>query len=297
MDELHFSGKVVVVTGASSGFGRGLALGFATRGASVMAVARRAGLLNELSVEAAADGHRIHVRPTDVGKPEEMEKLMEETLAAFGHVDVWINNAGVGAVGPFEQIPLEENARVIQTDLMGTLYGSHHALAHFRKRGLGTLINVASIAGKLPMPYWAAYCAAKFGIVGLSDSLRQEIRQEQQQDIHVCTVMPMAMDTPFFEHMANHSGHAATPVPPLYDPQMVIDAILALATRPQPEIIVGTAGRLINALHQLAPASTETLMGAQTRHAQLNAPPAGNTSGAVLQPMHSGTQVNGGLRS
>lgn len=99
---------------------------------------------------------------------------------------------------------------MIRTDLLGAVYGSHLAMSHFRERGPGTLINVASVIGKIPAPLYASYVASKFGIVGLCDALRQELTAEKVTDIRVCTVMPMAHDTEFFEHAGNYTGAPAT---------------------------------------------------------------------------------------
>ena len=138
-------------------------------------------------------------------------------LGEFGRIDVWVNNAGAGAIGRFEDVPLEDHVKVIQTDLLGTLYGSYFAMTQFRRQGQGTLIDVASVIGKVPSPYFASYAAAKHrGVVGLSASLRQELEQDKIDTIRVCTVMPTTFDTPFFEHAAQYSGKQASPIPPTY---------------------------------------------------------------------------------
>ena len=108
-----------------------------------------------------------------------VENLARQAIGRFGHFDVWINDAGVAAIGRFDQVPLEDHDQVIKTDLLGTIYGSHLALKHFRERNAGILINVASAIGKIPAPLYASYAAAKFGIVGLSDALRQELGEEK----------------------------------------------------------------------------------------------------------------------
>ena len=154
MTSQNMTGKVIVITGASSGFGKGTALKFATAGASVVLAARREQLLDELVQECeAAGGHAISV-PTDVSQAIEVEQLGQAAIARFGHINIWINNAGVGTLGRFEEIPLTDHQQVIQTDLLGTLYGSYFAMRHFRERGSGTLINLASGLAKVPSPYY-----------------------------------------------------------------------------------------------------------------------------------------------
>lgn len=204
MADKELSGKVVVITGASSGFGRGAALKFAQAGASVVVSARREPLLDELVNECESAGGRTLAIAADVSSREDVEELANAAILQFGHLDVWVNNAGTGALGRFEEIPLEEHEQVIRTDLLGTVYGSYLALQQFRKQGAGTLINVSSVIGKVPSPYFASYAAAKRGVVGLSAAIRLALEEGKAENIHVCTVMPTSMDTPFFEHAAQH---------------------------------------------------------------------------------------------
>jgi len=131
--------------------------------------------------------------------------------------------------------------------------------------------------------------------VGLCGALRQELRENNVDYIHICTVMPMAMDTPFFEHASNYTGHEATPIPPLYDPQKVIDTIVRLSTDPEDEVIVGVAGKIAAVAHSIAPGLTENLMAMQTQKSQIeNAPLAEFSPGSVREPMSTGTDVSGG---
>lgn len=296
MAEQNLSGKVVVITGASSGFGKGAALKFAQAGASVVLAARREELLNELAAECESAGGRALAVPTDVGEQEESEQLARKALSQFGRIDVWVNNAGAGALGRFEEVPLAEHVQVIKTDLLGTIYGSYFALRQFRQQGFGTLINVSSVIGKVPAPYFASYAAAKHGVVGLSAALRQELEEDKVDDaIHVCTVMPTSMDTPFFEHAANYTGHESVPIPPVYDAEKVVDVIVRLATDPEDEVSVGASGKFMTFAHQMAPGLVEAMMRRQTKKAQMEeAQPAAATAGAVRQPSGSGTEVGGG---
>jgi len=287
--------RVVVITGASSGFGRGAALAFAERGAKVVAVARRKRALKELEKHCRKLGTRILILDTDVSNAEEVEKLTSRAIREFGKIDVWVNNAGVGAVGRFDEIPLEEHEQLIRTNLLGTLYGSYFALREFRKRGVGTLINMSSFAGKIATPYLSSYSASKFGVRGLDMALRQELEQNEETNIHVCTIMPVSFDTPFFEHAANHSGKPVRPVPPVYDPQKVIDTIVDLARNPRDEVVVGTAGRLGNVQYRVSPKMMERFMGRNTHKAQMETEgTARHHSGSIFEPMSSGTEVRGG---
>ena len=136
-----------------------------------------ASLIPVLGSRLALARERALAVPTDVSRREDVERLGKQAVAEFGRIDVWINNAGVGALGPFERIPLELHEQVIRTDLLGTLYGSHVAYRQFLEQGRGTLINVSSELGRHTVPYYTSYAAAKHGVVGLGDALRQEIEQ------------------------------------------------------------------------------------------------------------------------
>jgi short-subunit dehydrogenase len=297
MPDKDLKGKVIVITGASSGFGKGAALKFAAAGASIVIAARRDELLQDLARECEERGGHAVVLPTDVSNISDVEQLAQQTIYQFGRIDVWINNAGVGAIGRFEEVPLEDHDQVIETNLLGSLYGSYYAFKQFRQQNFGILINIASVLGKTPSPYYSSYAASKHGVVGLSAALRQELQETDTKDIRVCTVMPTSMDTPFFEHEANYTGHQASPIPPVYEPEKVIDAIFKLATDPEDEVVVGASGKLMTFLHRLMPGATESMMASQTHKAQMEkAPPAPDTRGSVHEPEPEGTEVSGGWK-
>ena len=298
MADNEISGKVIVITGASSGFGKGTALELARRGATVVLAARRENLLDELAQECNSAGGRALAVPTDVSIQDEVANLAETTLTQFGRIDVWINNAGAGAIGRFEDVPLADHVQVIATDLLGTLYGSYYAMKQFAKQGSGNLINVASVIGKVPAPYFASYAAAKHGVVGLSASIRQELDVNDVENITVCTVMPTSMDTPFFEHAADYSGHKVVPIPPLYEPEQVINTLVDLVKHPKGEVAVGgVGGRSTVLMHQLVPGLTEKAFAKLTHHEQMEkAPISGDKAGSLQEPSLAGTGVSGGLK-
>jgi short-subunit dehydrogenase len=277
--------RVVVITGASSGVGHATAVAFAETRASVVLAARSADVLESVADACRLAGGAALAVPTDVSDADQVEQLARAALAQFGRIDVWINNAGVAALGRFEEIPLRDHTQVISTDLLGTIYGSAVALRQFRVQGGGTVINVASALGEIPAPYYASYVAAKHGVVGLGAAIRQELAENDESNIHVCTVLPMAMETPFFEHAANYTGHEAQPIPPVYDPQDAVKTILRLAEEPEAEVIVGGAGKVMAAFHAVAAGVTEKLMGAEVQKVQMDAPPpAPATTGNLFTP-------------
>jgi short-subunit dehydrogenase len=297
MADRELNGRVIVITGASSGFGKGAAIQFAGRGAWLVLAARRGELLDSIVRECETVGGRAISVPADVSEQTDVERIANAALTEFGRFDVWVNNAGAGAIGRFTDVPLDDHVQVIRTDLLGTVYGSYFAMRQFRRQGAGTLINMASVAGKIPAPYFASYVAAKYGVVGLSAALRQELKEDKIESIHVCTVMPTTFDTPFFEHAAQYTGREASPIPPTYDPKEVVDTIVRLAADPEDEVSVGSAAKVFNFAHHIFPGVVEAMMARQTRKSQFEeAEPGERTSGSLHEPTGSGTTVRGGWK-
>jgi short-subunit dehydrogenase len=294
---MALTGKVVVLTGASSGFGKGAALEFARRGAKLVIAARRSDLIEELADECKAEGAEAIACPTDVSRRNEVERLAGAAVAAYGRIDVWINNAGVGAIGRLERIPLVVHEQLIGTNLLGTVYGSYFAYRQFLAQGSGVLINIASELGFATVPYYSSYAAAKHGVVGFTGSLRQEVKESDVEGVHICTVMPTAHDTPFFDHAANYTGREVTPPKPLHDPQNVIDAIVRIAENPEDKEIVGADGVAKLVLANVLPGIAEKMGAKQMHKTQMEKPsPAPDFPGAVRAPVPAGTGISGGRR-
>lgn len=289
-------GKVVVITGASSGFGKGVAMKLAERGASVVLAARRTHLLEELARDCEARGGRALAVTTDVSKEADVERLAREAEAHFGRIDVWINDAGVGAFGRFDEIPLADQRRVVEVNFIGVIHGSYYAIRQFRRQPTGgTLINVSSLAGKVPGPYDATYVGTKYAVTGFDRALDQELRQGGVKNIRVCTIIPAATDTPFFQHAANYTGHTLR-LPMMDPPGAVVDAIVDAVTDPQREVLVGWKAKYLAASDRVFQRLTENVAGDVTHTATMvDPPPAPPTSGTLHKPMTEGTGVSGGV--
>jgi len=290
----EFDGQVVVVTGASSGIGRATAHAFAARGATLVLAARRIDKLREAVRECEElGGHAVAV-PTDVTQEDQVERLARSTLARFGRIDVWFNNAGVGVFGRFEDIPGEVWRRVIETNVFGTMHGAKAAMRQFRFQGHGVLINNASIVGRLAKPDSTAYATSKFAVRGLAESLRQEVLD--QPDIHVCTILPSVIDTPFFHHAANFSHHRVRAAPPVYTAEKVAETVVGLALHPRAEVVIGGAGKVGNALKRIAPAAMTRINGRALNYGFLADEPSPETTGTLFEPMRDGMAVSGNWR-
>src|ERR671917_2585193 len=283
----------VVITGASSGIGLATARAFSRRGASVVLAARRLALLEEAARECEELGGRALAVPTDVTDPNQTRQLARSAVSAFGGIDVWINNAGTSMWGPFEEIPLESQTRLIELNLLGAINGSHAALPRFfEEGGRGIIVNVSSIFGRVPMPWAAAYTASKAGLAGFTEALRSELAS--RSGIEVCGVYPAYVDTPTYLNSANYTGRALRPVPPVVPPERVAERIIGLALRPRRSVRVG-ALHASAVPYALAPDPTGRLVaGLGQRFLFRSGPPADNNDGGLFETVPAEAEVRGG---
>ncbi|WP_202033733.1 SDR family oxidoreductase [Massilia sp. Se16.2.3] len=232
--------------------------------ANVVLAARRTEVLNEVAGQVTAAGGTALVVTVDVARPEDLRRLAEETVRRFGRIDVWINNAGVGAIGEFDKIPMEDHARVVDVNLKGVIYGSHVALRQFRQQGHGVLMNIGSVESEVPQAYHASYSSTKAAVLAPGRALREELRLAGQDRIAVTTVLPRAADTPFFEHASNYSGHAPR-MPLMDDPAKVVDIIVRASVYPREEVPAGWKARSAYWGHRIAPDITERISAGVAR--------------------------------
>lgn len=242
---------MVVLTGASSGIGRATAWALAAERARLILAARDRYALDLVASECHHAGAPAEVVTTDVTDSESVNALAQSAIERFGHIDVWINNVGVGVVGPFDVAPIDAHRQVIESNLIGHMNGAHAALRHFRQRGRGTLINMISLGGWWATPYAASYTASKFGLRGFGQSLRAELTD--MPNIHVCDVYPALVDTAGVAHGANYTGRELKPMPPLLDPRTVAAKIVSLLYHPRPTVPVGAVARAARYSQVLAP--------------------------------------------
>lgn len=251
--------QVVVITGASSGIGRETALQLAQRGASVALAARGADALETLTQEVERIGGRALAVPTDVAEWEQVRALADQAVERFERIDTWVNAAAVSAYGLVEHLTVEEIDRVMRINLMGQVHGVKAALPHLRRQGRGTIVSVSSVLGKRGLPLQAPYCASKHGIVGFMDALRLEL-EHAGGDIAVTTILPSSINTPLFDNATSRMGVRPAPIPPVYEPRTVAEAIVLAAEHPRREIVVGGAGKMLELTQRLSPALADRLL-------------------------------------
>jgi NAD(P)-dependent dehydrogenase (short-subunit alcohol dehydrogenase family) len=250
--------QVVVVMGASSGIGRATAARFAAEGAKVVVAARGEAGLRALVEEIRATGGEACAEVADVTDPTQVQRVAQRAVTEYGRLDTWVHAAAVLLVAPFEQTTPEEFQRVIDVNLMGQVHGAMAALPHLRQRG-GALIHISSMGAKRGVPLQTAYCASKHGIDGFVETLRMEVRREALP-VSVTNVMPATINTPLFDQARTKIGVKPVAPPPIYQPDVVVDAVVHAAEHPVRDVVVGGAAKALILGEKLAPRLLDALL-------------------------------------
>jgi NADP-dependent 3-hydroxy acid dehydrogenase YdfG len=192
-------GKVVAITGASSGIGEAAALVLAERGAKLVLGARRSDRLEALADRIAGAGGQAAYAPIDVKRRDDLCDFVKLACGRFGKLDVLVNNAGIGPISPLDDLRVEEWEEMIDINIKGVLYGIAAALPVFRRQGFGHFVNTASTAGHRTVPSQSVYSATKFAVRALSEGLRQEAGDK----LRVTIVSPGFVRTDFVDTVTN----------------------------------------------------------------------------------------------
>ncbi len=198
-----FRDQVVIVTGASAGIGRALALLLASQGSKVVIAARRAERLEQVAMECRTLGAEALAVPTDVSDEAQCKALVEKTLAAFGRLDMLVSNAGLAATALFDDFPdLKLFRHTVDVNFYGAVYCTYYALPYL-KQSKGRILAISSLGGKAAIPYNTPYCASKYGIHGFYDSLRMEL---SRHGVSITIICPWWVATEFHAAQLNKDG-------------------------------------------------------------------------------------------
>lgn len=286
----------IVITGASSGIGRATAQAFARRGVRLVLAARNLEGLERTAADCARLGAKTLCVPTDVTDAEAVASLARHAAdSGDGRIDIWVNNAGVGAVGRFEDTPIAAHEQVVRTNLLGYLHGAHAVLPYFKRAGQGTLINTVSFGAWAPAPYGVSYSASKYGLRGFSEALRTEL--VPWPGIHICDIFPSVIDSPGFRHGANYTGKMLRPPKPLYDPRLVARAIVRAAANPRREsTTVGVVATVARVANVVAPRLVRRWSSRFVDAYFEQAPEVPVSDGNLFEPSSGSLSVDGGWR-
>ena len=284
--------QVVVIFGASSGIGRIAALDFAKRGAKVVLAARSESGLKSLVVEIETSGGEAYYLIADAADFEQVKNVADATVEKFGRLDTWVHSAGAFLFATVEQTEPAEYKRVIEVNLLGQIYGAKAALPYLKKSG-GALIHISSVEGWRTVPYQSAYGASKHGINGFVQALRVELAHDETP-VSVSLILPAAINTPIYDKGRNKMPFKPRPVPPIYHPQIVSDAILYAAENPVTDLIAGGAGVGVVVAERLSPRFAEWVTEKVGFAGQkTNEETDGDYAGSLFEPVEGFDTVEG----
>jgi NADP-dependent 3-hydroxy acid dehydrogenase YdfG len=238
------SGKVAVITGASSGIGQATALALAQAGADVALAARREAALEAVAEDVRGIGRRALVVPTDVTQQAQAEQLVSATLAHYGHLDVVVANAGIYVRGPIETLTAADFERCMAVNYFGAIYPVLAALPHLRAQKSGHIVLISSMDGKKAVRTDAPYAATKFAVAGFGDALRQDLHDT---GVDVSIIFPGRVATPLIADMR---------IPAISAPiaaEAVAAAVVKAILRRQAEVILPFSARFLLLADRLSP--------------------------------------------
>jgi len=253
-------GRAVAVTGAASGIGRETALAFGRRGAHLAVCDIEEAGLERVRRELEGLGCLTYSERVDVSRAEDVERFCDNAYSRFARVDVLVNNAGIAVGGPVERLSLDDWRRIVGVNLWGVIHGCHHFYPRMVEQGGGSIVNVASMAAFAPFPGFTAYACTKYGVLGLSESLRAEAARH---GVFVSAVCPGVVNTPIYEGMeyrraggrpAREAGNMAKKAAERLgcSPSRVAEAVVEAVERRRGVVAVGRGAWTVDFLHRLS---------------------------------------------
>jgi short-subunit dehydrogenase len=280
VDESIFRNKVVVVSGASAGIGRAVALAFARRKAAVVLLARNRERLESLAREIERAGSKALPLTVDVADAGRLEAAAETAERELGPIDIWVNNAMVTVFAPFTEVSADEFRRVTEVTYLGTVNGTRTALKHMRRRGYGHgrghIVQIGSALAYQAIPLQAAYCGAKHAVRGFTNSVRAELIHERSS-IRISMVHLSAFNTPQFEWARTRLPKRLQPLPPIYQPELAAEAVVAAVRGKRREIWVGLPSVKAILGGRLFPGLMEKILARRAWEGQMSDEPLGRS--------------------
>ena len=248
--------RTVVVTGASAGVGRATAHAFAEAGADVALLARGQTALRAAATECTRRGVTALPITCDVSDAAAVEEAAARTEAELGPIDVWVNNAMVGALSPFTQMEVDEFQRITDVTYHGVVHGTRAALKRMLPRDRGVVVQVGSSLAYRGIPLQSAYCGAKHAIQGFTEAVRCELLHDRSR-VHLTMVQLPALNTPQFSMVRNRMPRHPQPVPPIYQPEVAADGIVWAARHRRREVWVGASTAAVIVGNALVPTAAD----------------------------------------
>lgn len=288
--ETTSTGRVVIVTGASSGIGRATALALAGRGERLVLAARSPDSLQAACRDCEQRGAEVIAVPTDVADPSGVADLFAQAVDRFGRVDAVVHAAAVLAYGRFQDVPAEVFDRVQDVNLRGTANMARTALENFGAQG-GSLVVVGSVLGKIATDVMSSYVTSKWAVHGLVRCLQIEARHIP--GLQITLVVPGGVNTPIYTQAGNYVGSDGRPPPPVDPPERVAARIVEALDRPRREVSVGLANRLMVTGFRLLPGVFDLIVGPLMRILATSRSSRDPGPGNVFEPQPDEDQVHG----
>ncbi len=248
----NLNNRVCILTGASRGLGPYMARALAAEGVNFAVAARSAAELEATAEELRRLGRRAIAVTCDVGSAADRQKLVEAALAEYGRIDILVNNAGIELTAHFERQPDDEIARVVDVNLTAAMHLARAVAPHMLERKSGHIVNVASLAGKVPVPFSVPYAASKAGLIGFTRSFRSEFRKRGVSASVICP--GLVSEAGMYRDMQDQSGVRENFLAGTVSPAKVASDVVKAIKRDRPEMLVYRGpGRLVTGLAELTP--------------------------------------------
>ncbi len=277
--------EVVVITGASAGVGRATVCAFAKRGAHIGLLARGTDGLEGAKKDVERLGGKALIIQTDVADSDQVEAAAAKVEEAFGPIDIWVNVAMASVFSPAKEMKPEEYKRVTEVTYLGQVYGTLAALKRMLPRDAGRIINVGSALAYRGIPLQSAYCGSKHAIQGFTESVRCELIHDKS-NVKISMVQLPAVNTPQFGWIKSRLPNKAQPVPPIYQPELIADAITYIADHYRRQMFIGLSTVIVIQGNKILPGFGDWYLGKTGYKSQQTSEPENpNRPNNLLEPV------------